>query len=122
MDKLYRNKKTGEIKPLPEKVYHAVRNKWEPAPEGTEYAEEYLAETISIIEHEKQSAKDPEIKENLNILQQVVSEDVETKEDAHEPEKESLQNEYEQLSGSKPDGRWSVKKLSEKIEELKGKQ
>jgi hypothetical protein len=37
-----------------------------------------------------------------------------------EQTKEDLQKEYEQLTGEKPDGRWSVKKLTEKIEETKG--
>jgi hypothetical protein len=34
-------------------------------------------------------------------------------------EKESLQKEYEALSGSKPDGRWNEGKLKEKIATLK---
>ncbi|HZI25099.1 MAG TPA: hypothetical protein VFD46_08480 [Chryseolinea sp.] len=34
-------------------------------------------------------------------------------------EKETLQKEYEQLSGTKPDGRWNEAKLKAKIETLK---
>lgn len=34
-------------------------------------------------------------------------------------EKETLQKEYEELSGSKPDGRWNEAKLKAKIETLK---
>ena len=34
-------------------------------------------------------------------------------------EKETLQKEYEELSGSKPDGRWNEGKLKEKIATLK---
>lgn len=33
--------------------------------------------------------------------------------------KDFLKSEYEALSGEKPDGRWSEKKLAQKIQELK---
>lgn len=108
MDKLYRNVKTGETKPLPEKVYQAVRRNWEP-----------VEESESLVTGPE---ADPEIKENLDILHQIVSEESADESDPEgEPDKEALQAEYEKLSGEKPDGRWSVKRLSQEIEELKGK-
>jgi hypothetical protein len=121
MDKLYRNVKTGETKPLPEKVYQAVRKYWEPVEQSeSSEADPEITETIQVIEEDKKAASDPEIKENLDILQQIVSEEyADESEPEGEPDKEALQAEYEALKGEKPDGRWSVKRLSQEIEELK---
>lgn len=115
-DKFYRNIKTGERKPLPLKVYEAVKKNWVPADDvPEEYADYKDPETVHIIVEEKAATSDPEIKENLDILQQVV-EEVEAE---PEGDKDALQAEYEKLSGEKPDGRWGIKKLSQEIEELK---
>jgi hypothetical protein len=43
-----------------------------------------------------------------------------TQDNSSELTKEDLQAQYESLTGNKPDGRWSIAKLQEKIEETKG--
>jgi len=107
-DKLYQHIKTGEIKPLPLNVYRVVKRNWRPVPES--------------------KSKLLEIKTTapINFAPEVTeTQDHDISAEASEPAegeqtKESLQQEYEQLTGEKPDGRWSVKKLAEKIEETKG--
>jgi hypothetical protein len=105
-DKFYRNIKTGERKPLPLKVYEAVKKNWVPVDDvPEEYADYKDPETVHIIVEEKAATSDPEIKENLDILQQIVSEESADESDPEgEPDKEALQAEYEKLSGEKPDG------------------
>lgn len=105
MDRLYINIKTGEKKHLPQKVYEANAKKWKPAPE-------------SEVKPTEQKSAPLEIKtsDSVNFTESKTSE----AQEAPEPTKESLQAEYEALSGQKPDGRWSPKKLQEKIQETKG--
>lgn len=100
MDKLYRNVKTGEVKPLPIKVYQAVKKHWRPVEENVMPLTDTAVETkVSPIR----------IDTDLDVIP---SNDL-------TPAKESLQAAYETLSGAKPDKRWSEKKLIQKIEELK---
>jgi hypothetical protein len=112
MDKLYRNVKTGETKPLPIKVYQAVKKHWRPVEEPivtismvSGKTNEPEADLIVSIEASEGSAEfvHAGVIENNDIT----------------PSKESLQSAYETLTGEKPDGRWSEKKLIQKIEELK---
>lgn len=97
-DKLYRHKKTGEQKHLPEPVFKAVQKHWqlveeqEATPEPKRPAPQ---EPAPVVTPQAPETTDPE------------------------PSKEDLQTEYEKLYGDKPDGRWNVKKLQEKIQEKK---
>lgn len=112
MDKLYRNVKTGETKPLPEKVYQAVKKHWEPVEEET-----VLGESPDITP--PQISRE-DIISNEEIAE-IIDETLETL-PTEKVTKEGFQAQYEQLTGQKPDGRWSEKKLIQKIKELKGKQ
>lgn len=118
-DKLYRNIKTGEIKPLPLSVYRVVKNRWKPVPESKKTLEIKREDIIS-------DDKIEGIKMGLNAAAEAIrkqSEQPETQdqETSGEASKEQLQAEYEQLTGNKPDGRLSAKKLAQAIEEIKGK-
>lgn len=105
MDALYQHIKTGEKKRLPPKVYDAVKKQWRPIPEPK-------TEVKLTTEVDQTSTVVFEPTQDLDISAE--------QSESAEPTKESLQAEYELLSGEKPDGRWSVKKLQEKIQETKG--
>jgi hypothetical protein len=90
MDKLFRNVKTGEIKPLPPKVAEANKKNWKEVIEA-----ELPAEGKEVKTSQEQPSQE-------------------------EPTREQLIATYERLTGGKPDGRWSNQKLAQKIEEFKG--
>jgi len=105
MDILAQNIQTGELKSLPPKVFEANKNKWR-----------------RVAQKEVKQAESDNDEDGL--LPPVITKKVDVKptteeQQSEEPSKESLQEEYEKLSGEKPDGRWSEKKLAQKIEELK---
>jgi hypothetical protein len=128
MDKLYRNVKTGETKPLPIKVYQAVKKHWRPVEEPpvtlTEKAVETKVSPIKIdrdIEVVTSGSSEFVHAGVLGTDTEVTFGDLaKLKGDELTPStKEELQADFEKISGEKPDKRWSEKKLIQKIEELK---
>lgn len=115
MDQLYRNVKTGEIKPLPPKVYQAVKKHWEPVEE--EFTS-VVSENVETVVLEPQLGTGSYTEPAITITAQPEP----TLETSQYYPKETLQERYEQLTGQKPDGRWSEKKLIQKIKELKENQ
>lgn len=116
-DKLYQHVRTGEIKPLPYNVYKVVQRNWRPVPESKSTTSETKSFPLEVKTDDPVKFT-PENREPIETPDHDTS--AETSEPADGPTKEDLQQEYEQLTGEKPDGRWSVKKLTEKIEETKG--
>lgn len=127
MDILAQNISTGEIKRLPPKVFAAVKNKWREISEPESTGDSGSVVTHGLI-HSTGEPIPPAVVTTINSqdpdagtisLQATSSPVVTVTEESAAASKESLQSEYESLSGQKPDGRWSEKKLAQKIEELK---
>ncbi len=105
MDRTYRNVKTGETKTLSEAVYRlAGKKNWVLAEEQ--------APVILIADPVNREMIGDVLEAYINNATPIPTNDL-------TPSKESLQSAYETFTGEKPDGRWSEKKLIQKIEELK---
>lgn len=103
MDILAQNIQTGEIKNLPPKVFEANRSKWR----RIEMAAK--DEPLEVPKNNEAGLSQSPIITSVADLSSAIE----------NPTKDFLQSEYEALSGEKPDGRWSEKKLAQKIQELK---
>jgi len=112
MDKIYRNIRTGEVKPLPLNVYKAVKKNWEPVEDEETIIARYFS---SVAAGYGEEVKQEPVETSVTVPDPSPVEQ-------SEPSKESLQAEFEAIAGKKPDGRWNEKKLAEKIKELKENQ
>jgi hypothetical protein len=111
MDRLYKNVKTGEVKPFPPAVYEVVKKHWV-------LVEEYAKPSIDVLGSLEHELITHEQKEEPTAIQRLILSE-KGQMFSSEPTREQLQATYEALSGKKPDGRLSEKKLIQKIEELK---
>lgn len=112
MDVVVRNKKTGEEKTVPIKVYESLKHIYtkigdvDEEPELTKKNEGLKSPADLVVTPFEKAV----VVENGKETQIQVST---SKEIA------PLADEYEKLSGKKPDGRWSEEKLKLKVQELK---
>ena len=137
MDVLVRNKKTKEVKTIPQKVYETFKHKYKLINEGIEIDQDIKKKELSpgvqlvgntpigpIADLIKDYArKDAEIinsqlaNEMLTAIKNDNSSGIIIE---NNTDRVKLVDEYSQLSGGKKaDGRWSDDKLKMKIEELK---
>lgn len=113
MDVVVRNKKTGEEKTVPIKVYENLKHLYtkigdvEPEPELVTKKNEEQKNHADLVVTPFEKAV---VIENGKEMQIQVSTSAEIG---------PLATEYEQLAGKKPDGRWSEEKLKLKVQELK---
>jgi len=113
MEVKVRDKRTGEEKAIPVKVYEALKHKYIKLGdniEGDGIIKKKEGKNDVIPAEVKFEA--PVIVDHGEVIPIQNSTDEATNNDAAE---------YEQLSGKKPDGRWSAEKLKVKLEELKNK-
>jgi hypothetical protein len=97
MDVVVKDKKTGEEKILPEKVYENLKHRYKLIGSLEDGEEEIKKKAVGLKEHAEVVVNEPS-----TISQQ------------------SLSDEYAKLSGGKkPDGRWSEEKLKKQIDDLK---
>jgi hypothetical protein len=113
MDVLVKDRKTGQEKTLPLKVYENLKHR-------------YLKIGEVEPEQEELKKKDEGQKSHADLAVTnfhppvVVQDGNETPiQVSTSPEVGGLTDEYKKLTGKNPDGRWSTEKLKAKIEELK---
>lgn len=113
MDVRVKNRKTGEEKTVPIKVYESLKHLYLKIGEVEPETEEVKKKDDELKSHADLAVTNfepPVVVENGKETQIQVSTN---------PEVGGLADEYEKLTGKKPDGRWSVEKLKAKIQELK---
>jgi len=111
MDVRVRDKRNGEEKTIPQKVYEALRHKYTLIDGEDTFVYKKKGESQSAVPVEVKFHP-PVVVENGTEVPIQSSSDKETIDAAAE---------YEKLSGKKPDGRWSAEKLKTKLDELKSK-
>ena len=106
-----RDKRTGEEKTVPPKVYEALRHKYT------------LLDGEDTYVYKKKGANQDVVPAEVKFHPPVVVQDGKEVpiQSSSDEETIDLSAEYEALSGKKPDGRWSAEKLKTKLAEIKSK-
>lgn len=111
MDVRVRDKRNGEEKTIPIKVYEALRHKYT------------LLDGEDTYVYKKKEPNQDVVPADVKFHPPVMVQDGKEVpiQSSSDEETIDLSAEYEALSGKKPDGRWSAEKLKTKLSELKSK-
>jgi len=120
MDVRVKNKKTGEIKTVPQKVYETFKHKYKLIEDNIEVDQDIKKKELSPGVHLVGNTPIGPLSQAQQKLEEIKNDGSGCTVVENNTDRVKLLDKYSELSGGKKaDGRWSDEKLKMKIEELK---